>query len=140
MTSLQDKIVNAFKWAMLNRPKVNGFPYLAEALRQAGVTRYVYELPSGQCIYFSTEGAVAAHTEALISGMVEVPRFNQDAFLKVLRTSQAGESTFPEFLKGTWDSGVVRYEADLLNRRVVYYGAHGESYSENFPAVEVKVT
>lgn len=37
MSTLKDKIANAYKWAVANRPKVNGFPHLAEARRQAGV-------------------------------------------------------------------------------------------------------
>ena len=34
-----NKLLEAQKFAMSNRPKVGGFPYLAEVLRQAGVKR-----------------------------------------------------------------------------------------------------
>jgi uncharacterized protein YbcV (DUF1398 family) len=122
MKSTKDRITDAYQRAMAIRPKVGGYPYLAEALRQAGVTRYVYTLPS----------------EVVASGMLDVPTFNQAAFIQALRKSQNGDMTFPEFLKGSWEQGVVQYEADLLARKVTYYGADGESYVEDYPAVDLK--
>ncbi len=44
--------------AMSIRPKVGGFPYLAEALRQAGVTRNQWSLPSCQSLFLTNEGSV----------------------------------------------------------------------------------
>jgi uncharacterized protein YbcV (DUF1398 family) len=114
---------------------VGGYPYLAEALRQAGVMHYVYTLPSGQCIFYAHDGKVATQSDVVASGMLEVPSFNKDAFIKVLRKSQNGDMTFPEFLKGSWESGVVHYEADLMARKVTYYGADGETYVEDYPEV-----
>ena len=32
-------------WCMASRPKAGGFPYLAETLRRAGVTRNIWSLP-----------------------------------------------------------------------------------------------
>src|SRR4051812_43566608 len=113
MSIAKEKIQGAYNWAIANRPKVNAYPYLAEALRQAGVTRYVYSLPSCQCIFFSKEGHVVSQMEMLVSGMNDVPKFDKEAFIKVLRSSQMGESSFPEFLKGSWETGVINYEADL---------------------------
>jgi uncharacterized protein YbcV (DUF1398 family) len=40
-----DNLNQAMKQAAAIRPKVGGFPYLAETLRQAGVTRNVWSLP-----------------------------------------------------------------------------------------------
>lgn len=137
--SPKDQIAKAYKWAIANRPKVGGFPYLAEALRQAGVTRYVYSLPSCQCIYFTDSGSVASVMPALVSELTEVPDFDKDAFIAILRKSQRGDSTFPEFLKDSWEAGVTHYEADLIRRRVSYYGATGESYVEDYAAVDVKM-
>lgn len=138
MGSAREKIADAYKWATANRPKVNGYPYLAEALRQAGVSRYVVNLPSTQTIFFAKEGNVVAQSEVLVNGMSEVPPFNRGAFLEVLKKSQAGDISFPEFLKGSWEAGVLHYEADLISRKVSYYGSSGESYIEDYPTVEVK--
>jgi len=54
-----------------------------------------------------------------------------------LRRDQAGETAFPEFLQASWKAGVVRYEVDFDARQVTYYGCHGESYVEAYPAAAV---
>jgi uncharacterized protein YbcV (DUF1398 family) len=124
--------------AMAGRPKVGGFPYLAETLRQAGVTRNLWSLPACQSLYLTNEGPVLTQSTPLVTGTVDVPPFDRDALIKALRTDQAGNSTFPEFLMATWRAGVIRYDADFLGRRVAYYGCNGEEYVEDYPAVEVK--
>jgi uncharacterized protein YbcV (DUF1398 family) len=98
----------AHKWAMANRPKAGGFPYLAEALRRAGVTKNIWFLPACQSLYLTNDGPVVTQDKPLISGPADVPAFNREALIRALRTDQAGESTFPEFLEATWRSGVVR--------------------------------
>jgi uncharacterized protein YbcV (DUF1398 family) len=55
-----------------------------------------------------------------------------------LRTDQAGNSTFPEFLAASWRAGVVRYDVDLAACTVAYYGVNGEEYVEAYPAVGLK--
>ena len=124
--------------AMAGRPKVGGFPYLAETLRRAGVTRNVWSLPACQSLYLTNEGPVLTQSTPLVTGTVDVPPFDRDALIKALRTDQAGNSTFPEFLAATWHAGVIRYDADFLGRKVAYYGCNGEEYIEDYPAVEVK--
>ena len=138
MGNAKENIETAYKWAFANRPKANGFPFLAEVLKQAGVTSYTYNLPSCQCIYVTKGGCVASQMDSLISGTSDVPRFDREAFLKVLRSSQAGEISFPEFLKGSWETGVIRYEVNLIARKVSYFGVAGECYIEDYPSVEIK--
>lgn len=123
---------------MAVRPKVGGFPYLAEVLRQAGVTRNIWFLPACQSLYLTQDGPVAVQGTPLVSGMVDVPPFDRDALIAALRTDQAGKSSFPEFLAASWRAGVVRYDVDFVARTVSYYGCHGEEYGERYPAVEVK--
>jgi uncharacterized protein YbcV (DUF1398 family) len=73
----------------------------------------------------------------LVSGAQDVPSFDQNALIKALRTDQAGESTFPEFLAATWQAGVVRYDVDFTARTVAYVGCNGEEYIEAYPAVAI---
>ena len=72
------------------------------------------------------------------SGTSDVPPFNRGALIAALRTDQAGNSTFPEFLASCWRAGVVRYDVDFTARTVAYYGCDGEEYMENYPAVKVE--
>jgi len=138
MSKAIETLQAAQKRAMAGRPKVGGFPYLAETLRQAGVTRNQWFLPSCLSLYLTKEGPVVTQGAPLVSGTADVPAFDRAALIRALRTDQAGESTFAEFLAASWRSGVVRYEVDFEARTVSYYGCNGEEYVESYPAVNVE--
>jgi uncharacterized protein YbcV (DUF1398 family) len=123
--------------AMAGRPKVGGFPYLAETLRRAGVKRNIWSLPSCQSVYLTKEGPVVTQGQPLISGTADIPAFDREALIRGLRTDQAGQSTFPEFVMASWRAGVVRYDVDFEARTVTYYGCNAEEYVESYPAVPV---
>ncbi len=137
MSKAIENLQAAMQRAMAIRPKVGGFPYLAETLRRAGVTRNLWFLPACESLYLTEQGAVVTQGTPLESGTVDVPPFDREALIAALRTDQAGKSTFPEFLTATWRAGVVRYEVDFIARKVAYYGVHGEEYVEDYPAVHV---
>ena len=137
MSKVIENLEAAQRKAMAIRPKVGGFPYLAEALRQAGVRRNIWSLPSAQSLFITNAGAVVTQGAPLVSGTVDVPLFDREALIAALRTDQAGNSTFPEFLAASWRAGVVRYDVDFSARTVSYYGCNGEEYVEKYPAVEV---
>ena len=137
MSKAIEKLQAAQKQAMAIRPKVGGFPYLAETLRRAGVMRNIWSLPACQSIFLTNDGPVVMQGEPLVSGMADIPAFDREGLIKALRTDQAGESTFPEFLAASWRAGVVRYDVDFEARTVTYYGCNGEEYTEAYPAVEI---
>lgn len=138
MSTAKEKLIEAQKYAMSVRPKVGGFPVLAEILRQAGVRLNRWSLPSCQSVYLMNEGSVVQQGAPLVTGVHEIPKFDREALIVALRTDQEGRSTFPEFLQAAWKAGVVSYDADFVNRKVTYYGVYGEKYLEEYPAVEVK--
>ncbi|WP_413560386.1 DUF1398 domain-containing protein [Bdellovibrio sp. HCB209] len=138
MSQLVNQLLEAQKFAFSIRPKAGGFPVLAEVLRQAGVKTNRWELPSCQSVYVMEGGSVVQQGTPLVSGVFEVPKFNQEALILALRKDQAGQGSFPEFLKSSWEAGVVAYDVDFADRKVIYYGVNGESYTEEYPHVEVK--
>jgi uncharacterized protein YbcV (DUF1398 family) len=138
MSKAIENLEAAQQRAIAIRPKVGGFPYLAEALRQAGVTRNLWSLPACQSIFLTNDGPVVIQGAPLVSGIADVPPFDREALIKGLRTDQAGESTFPQFLAASWQAGVVSYDIDFAARTVAYYGCNGEQYVESYPAVDVK--
>ena len=95
--------------AMAGRPRVGGFPYLAETLRRAGAIRNLWSLPACQSLFLTEQGPVVMQGAPLITGAADVPPFYQEALIAALRADQAGRSTFPEFLAATWRAGVVPY-------------------------------
>lgn len=137
MTKAIENLLSAQKFALSVRPKVGGFPFLAEALRKTGVTRNLWQLPSCQSVYYTRDGVIVTQGAPLFMGNAEVPQFDQQALVRALRVDQSGESTFPEFLKSVWEAGVVTYDVNFEERKVTYFGALGESYSEDYKAVEV---
>ena len=137
MSKAVENLMKALQSAMSIRPKVGGFPYLAEALRKAGVTQNIWNLPSCQSIYLTQYGSVVSQGTPLVTTTVDVPPFDREALIKAIRIDQAGQSSFPEFLNASWEAGVVNYVVDFERRIVIYYGVLGESYTENYPAVEI---
>ena len=137
MSKAIDALMEAMKVAAAGRPRVGGFPYLAEVLRRAGVIHNVWSLPSCQSLFLTKEGPVIIQGAPLVEGAVDVPAFDEAALIEALRVDQAGKSTFPEFLNASWRAGVVRYDVDLEARTVAYQGCGGEEYKEDYPAVTV---
>jgi uncharacterized protein YbcV (DUF1398 family) len=139
MSKAIENLQAALQRAMAGRPKAGGFPYLAETLRRAGVTRNLWFLPACQSLYLTEDGPIVMQGAPLISGTADVPPFNRYALITALRTDQAGNSAFPEFLAASWRAGVIRYDVDFAARTVAYYGCHGEVYIEEYPEVTVSI-
>jgi uncharacterized protein YbcV (DUF1398 family) len=138
MSTAIENLREALARGMAGRPKIGGFPYLAETLRRAGVTRNFWHLPSGQSLYLTADGAVAVPGQPLAPpGFVDVPRFDRDALVHALREDQAGLSTFEQFLEASWRAGCVRYDVDFEARQVTYYGCLDEHYVEAYVAAEI---
>ena len=138
MSKAIETLQAAQRRAMAGRPRVGGFPYLAETLRRAGVKRNLWYLPSCQSVYLTDAGPVVTLGAPLLSGTADVPALDRDALIRALRTDQAGESTFPEFLMASWQAGVIRYDVDFNARTVIYYGCNDEEYVEAYPAADVE--
>jgi uncharacterized protein YbcV (DUF1398 family) len=137
MSKAIDNLTKAMSTAETIRPRVGGFPYLAEVLRKAGVTRNIWSLPSAQSLFLTQLGPVVMQGNPLVNGAIDVPAFDKEAILRALRIDQAGESTFPEFLEASWQAGVVRYDVDFDARTVAYQGCNGEEYVEAYPRVAI---
>ena len=138
MSKAIENLQAAQKQAMAMRPKVGGFPYLAETLRRAGVMRNIWSLPACQSIFLTNQGSVVMQGQPLVSGAADIPAFDREKLIRALRVDQAGESTFPEFLAASWRSGIVRYDVDFVARTITYYGCNGEEYIETYAAVEIE--
>lgn len=138
MSKAVENLETAMKRAMAGKPKVGGFPYLAETLRRAGVKRSLWYLPACQSLYLTDEGPVMSFGAPLVCGTVDVPEFDRARLIAALRTDQTGQSTFLEFLVASWNAGVVRYDVDFDARTWTYFGANDEQYIENYPSVDLE--
>ena len=98
MSKIVDKLTKAQQYAISIRPKVGGFPVLAEVLRQAGVKINRWFLPSCQYIYLTRDGAVVQQGIPIIKGTHEISNFDLEALISAIRSNQEGLCTFLEFL------------------------------------------
>ena len=137
MLSLVETIVEAQARGARIRPRVGGFPHLAEVLRQAGVERIHCNVPAMSTVYVTAGGEVVQQGTPQVSGTAAIAPFDEGALIAALRTDQAGESTYPEFMAGAWRAGVVTYDIDLAGRTCTYRSAAGAQYVEQYPAVEL---
>ncbi|RPA12493.1 DUF1398 family protein [Gordonia sp. OPL2] len=137
MTSIIDAVTTAMARGAAARPVIGGFPYLAEAMRQAGITMNYFDVPSQSMVFVTDDGVVLQPGNLLHSEPTVMPPFDETALIAALRADQQGRTTFPEFVRATFDAGVVRYEVDLIARTCTYLGAHGERFVENYAAVEL---
>jgi uncharacterized protein YbcV (DUF1398 family) len=138
MSNAMEKLETAQKRAMMIRPKVGGFSYLAEVLRQAGVKRNLWFQPSCQSSYLMDEGLVVTQGTPFVTGTVDVPKFDRDGLIAALRADQAGKSTFPEFVSASWRARVVRYDVDFTHEHADTMGVMTKNMSREYPAVDVK--
>lgn len=139
---LVQKLIVAQDYAMRIRPRVGGFPVLAEVLRKNGIIKNRWMLPSCQSVFYFNDdfehGVVVQQGTPLVMGMHAVHRFNKEALIQAIRADQNGLSSFPEFLKSAWAAGVIEYEVDFIERKVVYSGINGV-YIEEYPVSEMPV-
>jgi uncharacterized protein YbcV (DUF1398 family) len=119
------------------RPVVGGFPHHAEALRQAGIDKYLFDVASASAVYLMNEDAVLQPGGLLRTQKTIIPRFDSEALITAIRADQQGRISFAEFVEATFRAGVIRYEVDLGNRTCRYLGVHDETYVEHYPAVQL---
>lgn len=137
MSSIIDKVTAAVAHGARIRPEIGGFPHLAEAMRQAGITKNYFDVPSTSMVFVTAEGDVLMPGALLHTEPVVLPPFDEDALIAALRADQGGETTFPEFVQASLRAGVIRYEVDTTERTCTYFGTHGEQYVEQYPAVAI---
>lgn len=134
MSNAIKNLLEAQQMAMNNRSQTaEGFPYLAAVLRKAGVLKNIWTLPACQSVYLTKDGPVVMLLKPLVTEPSDIPAFNREKFIEILRLNQAGKTSFPEFLQQSWLAGVISYEVDFEKRKVIYFGCLGECYTESYP-------
>jgi hypothetical protein len=79
-------------------PKVGGFPFLAETLRRAGVTRNLWFLPACESLYLTEQGPVVTQGTPLVTGTVDVPPVRPRSTHHRVANRPGWEGHIPEFL------------------------------------------
>lgn len=77
------------------RAKIGGFPYVAESLRAAGVTKYLFDVPSTTVVYVTDEGAVLRPGQVIRTEQTVVHSFDSDGLVAAIRIDQRGAEHLP---------------------------------------------
>jgi uncharacterized protein YbcV (DUF1398 family) len=132
------RLVEAQALAAAVRPRVGGFPYLAEALRQAGIERHRYVVPAGLGVFSSGVGTAVQQSIPIVSGVESTARWDVSALVAALRADQAGRTSFPRFAEACWEAGVLEFEVDLIARTCTYRGSGADDVLvEHYSAVDL---
>lgn len=140
---MTDPVLNLFTAMNISekyRNNFRGFPYFADVLRQAGVTRCLWQLPACEVFYFTKHGNIVMQATALFSKLTTVlPVFSQDDLLKAINSNRSDEVNFHKFLKLIWKAGVVSFEFNFEARTISYFGINGETHLEYYELVVADV-
>jgi hypothetical protein len=111
------------------------FPETLRRITADGVQWYSANLIFGMKTYY---GAGSRHYQTPWpnwAGVSIAEHFDADAVSAAIRASQAGAIDYTTFLRRIADAGVVYYTVHILGRKAVYFGRHGDSFTEPFPVV-----
>jgi uncharacterized protein YbcV (DUF1398 family) len=109
------------------------FPEVVGRLAAIGCEQYHADFRRQEKTYYLPDGQ--SEVAALPVEVTGIPStFADHALVAALRTIQAGQITYVEFLRRIMAAGCVGYFDNIAGKRAIYFGRNGESYVEVFPA------
>lgn len=109
------------------------FPETVKRITEDGVEWYSANLIFGLKTFY---GPDLSHYQTPWSNWITpqiAAEFRPESVSAAIRASQAKEIDYPEFLRRIADAGVVFYTVHLKGRKAIYFGRHGDSFTEPFP-------
>ncbi|KHD44204.1 DUF1398 family protein [Streptococcus hongkongensis] len=108
------------------------FPKLVEAFIDMGMVTNTINIQTGSAVYRDAQGHQLAMPAYQVDSIAQ--EVNRDYFLKQLQVHQKGQTDFPTFCQDTADSGIYKWDVDLLAKTCTYYDLHNQMvYSEPIP-------
>ena len=110
------------------------FPVTVQRLIADGVEWYAANLIIGGKTYY---GPDLTHHQSRWPDFTPLPiadLFDAEAVSAAIRASQAREITYQQFLVRIASAGITYYTVHLSGRKAIYFGRHGDSFTEPFPA------
>ncbi len=108
------------------------FPQIVMALAQAGLESYTVDMVRRTKTFYMPDGRT--YEEGFeFQGPPVAADFSQEQVLAAIRASQAGQSTYSQFLERILKAGTTAYSVFIHGRKAIYFGRKGEFHVENFP-------
>jgi uncharacterized protein YbcV (DUF1398 family) len=109
------------------------FPDVVAKLTAVGCEQYHADFRRHEKTYYMPDGR--NHVEALPVGSRSIAQaFSPHSVVAALRTVQAGQISYVEFLKRIMEAGCAGYFVNIPGKRTIYLGRNGDLYVEYFPA------
>lgn len=111
------------------------FPETIRLITADGVEWYSANLIFGMKTYY---GADLSHHQTRWPDWTTpqiANAFSTGGVNAAIRASQARQIDYRTFLQRIANAGVVYYTVHLLGRKAIYFGRHGDSFTEPFPPV-----
>ena len=125
-----DAIVECMKLSFADTP----FPQVVQRLVGAGVASYNADLIKLRNTYYGSGGDAYDEALPLREAPAIAPAFDAASVAASVKAIQLGEIGYDAFLRRIMDAGCAHYEVFIGGRKAMYFGRHGEYYTEPFPA------
>lgn len=113
---------------------VLNFPQILGLLSEAGIERYHADYSRSEITYYFPDGA--SHVVSTPHPKSETAKeFSAQHVADAVRASQQGEHTYLDFIRKTMGAGCIGYFVHVTGGSVIYFGRHGETHTERFPAM-----
>lgn len=132
---MEESVIQAIETATaLSQSKKIKYPQFIDLLKQAGVTRYGVEVGPNITTFYGSAGE--AHVvEGTATNLGKHGSYDQTAIHRIIKDAQKEKMDYPTFLKMIYENGVLRYEVNVFERRIVYRG-DDDSYREPIPVYD----
>lgn len=111
------------------------FPEVVARLSAEGVESYHADLVKLEKTFYLPSGET--FVEALNFEPPQIGNdFSSEEVIAALRTIQARQINYQEFLRRIMAAGTTSYMVYLNGKKAIYVGRKGEFYEENFPSVK----
>lgn len=110
------------------------YPQYVDLLAAAGLTRYSVEVAGHRVTYYGAAGEALVEEHGAI-GSAGLGAYDEKRLKGCILAAQQRKIDYPTFLQRIHESGIVSYEANLRERKIVYKG-EVHAYREDIPAAD----
>jgi uncharacterized protein YbcV (DUF1398 family) len=111
------------------------FPKTFEALKEAGVASYRFDVATGETKLLGNQGESLAEPLAGSEPVEIAPALNGAAVVAAIKRHMLERTPFLDFRREAAFAGVAHWEVDMRERTCTYFGRDGGTHVEQVPAV-----
>ena len=111
------------------------FPRTLEALKEAGVASYRFDVATCETVFLGSQGESFAEPLTGAESVEIAPTLNPAAVTAAIKHHMMERTPFLDFRREVAFAGVATWEVDMLARTCTYFGRDGGTHVEPVPTV-----